>query len=128
MVEYDVIDGEITEGSVEGDLNEAEIASALEDDVVEGEIEVSNVEGEIPLDETVEGITEGVPFQNEIDPTVPAWAKEPEKPVYEYEEITEKPSINGVTLEDDKSFEELGDNSLTNLEILGIFNRVFRRD
>lgn len=42
-----------------------------------------------------------------------------------YEELFNKPKINGVTLVGDKSFEDLGDESLTNIEIATIFNRVF---
>ena len=40
--------------------------------------------------------------------------------VYEndYEKLHNKPSINGVELVQDKSFEELGDHVLTNFEIL----------
>lgn len=43
----------------------------------------------------------------------------------DYNTLANKPKINGVTLVDDKSFEELGVDTLTNLEILSIFNRVF---
>ena len=42
-----------------------------------------------------------------------------------YEELSKKPQINGVTLLGDKSFEDLGDASLSNLEIATIFNKVF---
>ena len=45
-----------------------------------------------------------------------------------YPDLTDKPSINGVTLIYDKSFEELGVETLTNLEIKSIFDRVFRRN
>lgn len=43
----------------------------------------------------------------------------------DYKDLLNKPSINGVTLVDDKSFEELGVETLRNSEILEIFNRVF---
>lgn len=39
----------------------------------------------------------------ESDPTVPAWAKQPSKPTYTYSEITEKPTINGVEIDGDKT-------------------------
>ena len=42
-----------------------------------------------------------------------------------YNALVEKPSINGVTLIGDKSIEELGVDTMTNQEILNIFNRVF---
>lgn len=42
-----------------------------------------------------------------------------------YEELIKKPSINSVELVGDKTFEDLGDTPLTNLEIQEIFNRVF---
>ena len=45
----------------------------------------------------------------------------------DYNELYNKPSINGVELINDKSFEDLGDNNLTNLEIQTIFNQVFGR-
>jgi hypothetical protein len=44
-----------------------------------------------------------------------------------YKPLSDKPKINGVTLIDDKSFEDLGDFNLTNMEIQNLFNRVFRR-
>ena len=43
----------------------------------------------------------------------------------DYNHLENKPSINGVTLENDKSFEELGVETMRNSEILEIFNRVF---
>lgn len=42
-----------------------------------------------------------------------------------YDELYNKPKINGVTLMGDRSFEDLGENSMTNMEIASIFNRVF---
>lgn len=42
-----------------------------------------------------------------------------------YEDLYNKPKINGVTLIGDRSFEDLGEESLTNMEIVTIFNRVF---
>lgn len=43
----------------------------------------------------------------------------------DYEELNNLPSINGVELMKDKSFEDLGVETLKNSEILEIFNRVF---
>lgn len=45
--------------------------------------------------------------------------------VLSYNRLSDKPSINGVVLQDDKSFEELGVEPMTNIEILDTFNRVF---
>jgi len=44
----------------------------------------------------------------------------------DYEHLRNKPSIEGVELVGDKTFEELGDTPLTNMEIQAIFNRVFQ--
>lgn len=44
-----------------------------------------------------------------------------------YNELDNKPSINGVELREDKSFEELGMTPLTNTEILNIINKVNAR-
>lgn len=45
--------------------------------------------------------------------------------VNSYNKLKDKPKINGVELIDDKSFEDLGDTPLTNLEIKTIFNNIF---
>lgn len=42
-------------------------------------------------------------------------------------QVMGKPSVNGVILVDDKSFEDLGEYTLKNSEILDIFNRVFKK-
>lgn len=44
----------------------------------------------------------------------------------DYEQLINKPSINGVTLQGDKSFEDLGVTPLTNMEILEIINKAER--
>ena len=46
--------------------------------------------------------------------------------VYEndYEKLKNKPSINGVELVQDKSFEDLGDHVLTNFEILELMKHA----
>ena len=43
-----------------------------------------------------------------------------------YNALTNKPSINEVELIGDKSFDDLGDHTLSNIEIKTIFDRVFR--
>lgn len=43
----------------------------------------------------------------------------------DYEKLTNKPSINEVELVGNKTFEDLGDSPLKNLDIQAIFNRVF---
>ena len=42
----------------------------------------------------------------------------------DYEKLHNKPSINGVELVQDKSFEELGDHVLTNFEILELMKNA----
>ena len=42
----------------------------------------------------------------------------------DYEKLVNKPSINGVELIQDKSFEELGDHALTNFEILELMKKA----
>lgn len=46
--------------------------------------------------------------------------------VYEndYEKLKNKPSVNGVVLVQDKSFEDLGDHVLTNFEILELIKNA----
>lgn len=43
-----------------------------------------------------------------------------------YNELYNKPSINEVVLEGNKTFEDLGDHMLTNIEIKQIYDRVFK--
>lgn len=43
-----------------------------------------------------------------------------------YPPLTQKPSINDVVLLGDKTFEDLGDHILTNIEIKALFDRVFK--
>lgn len=42
----------------------------------------------------------------------------------DYEKLVNKPSINGVELIQDKSFEDLGDHVLTNFEILELMRNA----
>lgn len=44
----------------------------------------------------------------EVDPTVPAWAKESTKPAYNYEELNYLPQINNVTVSGNKPLFEYG--------------------
>ena len=44
----------------------------------------------------------------------------------DYDKLHNKPSINEVTLEGNKTFEDLGDHMLTNIEIKQIYDRVFK--
>lgn len=43
----------------------------------------------------------------------------------DYNDLYNKPQINEVTLRGNKTFDDLGDHTLTNLEIKDIFNRIF---
>lgn len=49
----------------------------------------------------------------------------PEGGTKDYNKLSNKPKINGVELIGDRSFEDLGEENLTNIEILTIFSRVF---
>ena len=44
----------------------------------------------------------------------------------DYNDLLNKPSINEVELVGNKTFEDLGDHMLTNIEIKKIFDRVFK--
>lgn len=44
--------------------------------------------------------------------------------IKDYEQLANKPSINGVTLIGDKSLGDLGASPLTNMEILEIINKA----
>lgn len=44
--------------------------------------------------------------------------------IKDYEELQNKPSINGVVLQGDKTFNNLGISPLSNMEILQILNRA----
>lgn len=112
MADNDII-GEITTTDIDGDID----TPNLEGDIVSP----ADIDGEVGSDE-VEGDVEALPY--EVDPTVPSWAKQENKPDYVYQEIGDKPSVNGVMLYQDKSIEDLGVKTMTNQEILDIFNRV----
>lgn len=45
-----------------------------------------------------------------------------------YNALTNKPSINDVVLIGNKTFEDLGDMPLTNLEIKEMFDRIFGKE
>lgn len=43
----------------------------------------------------------------------------------DYNDLYNKPQINEVELRGNKTFDDLGDHTLTNIEIKEIFNRIF---
>lgn len=90
MIEYEEIEGEITEDEIAGDITDVDISGALVEETLTGDIAQDNVEGSIGEDDLT-GEVEGIPFMNETDPTVPAWAKEPTKPSYDFSEIQNTP-------------------------------------
>ena len=78
-----------------------------------GEISLDNsIDGDLGLSNGIDGAEIGV-FYNRGGA------------VGDYPALSNKPSINGVELVGDKSIEELGVDTLTNLQIQQIFNRVF---
>lgn len=90
MIEYEEIEGEITEDEIAGNVTDVDISGALVEETLTGDIAQENIEGEIGEDDLT-GEVEGIPFVNETDPTVPAWAKEPTKPTYDFSEIQNTP-------------------------------------
>lgn len=44
----------------------------------------------------------------------------------DYNPLSNKPQINDVTLQGNKTFEDLGDHVMTNAEIKAIFDRIFK--
>lgn len=43
----------------------------------------------------------------------------------DYNELFHKPQINGVELKGNKTFDDLGDHTMTNAEIKAMFDRIF---
>ncbi len=96
MIDYKDISGDITESEITGDIANGEISGALEEGYeVAGDITQDSVEGDI-ISEEVDGTVESTVYINETDPTVPAWAKEPTKPTYSYEEILNTPTLPAI--------------------------------
>ena len=101
------IEGKITIGGVDIDLTEEDTA---------GTIDLTSPDpGTIEIEEDPEDAGDGTDIEVTREP----------RSVLSYNRLSDKPSINGVVLQDDKSFEELGVEPMTNLEILDTFNRVF---
>lgn len=44
----------------------------------------------------------------------------------DYNKLINQPSVNNEVLEGNKTFEDLGDHTMTNIEIKAIFDRVFK--
>ena len=110
----DKITGTLFENSIGGNIDNGELSGQVR--------AASSLEGSLRPSGVVGGVLqgEGDLWGEILNPTT----------VYmrDYNVLDNKPSINGVTLIADKSIEELGVNPMSNLEILDIFNRVFRRD
>lgn len=93
-----------------------EIIKILEEDQeTEIEVEDEGAELEVPVEDE----------ETELEVEV-----EDETQVFnlDYNHLVNKPRINDVELIHGKTFEELGINPMTNLEIKEIFNRVFGSD
>lgn len=93
MIDYNEISGDITESEITGDITDSEVSGVIEkSSEVTGVITQDSVEGNITSEE-VDGVVESTVYVNETDPTVPAWAKEPAKPTYSYDEILDTPTL-----------------------------------
>ena len=84
--------------------------------VCEQQIKIQQENGESPVKVRPEGGEKQVDLKGECIKV---------RCVKSYEQLDDLPQINNVTLKGNKSFEELGDNNLTNQEIKAIFDRVF---
>lgn len=85
------------------------------------------IEEEKELEITVEDEGEELEVQIKDEETELEIDVEDETQVFnlDYNHLVNKPRVNDVELVGDKSFEELGVNPMTNIEIKEIFNRVF---
>lgn len=88
------------------------------------------IEEEKELEITVEDEGEELEVQIEDEETELEVDVEDETQVFnlDYNHLVNKPRINDVELIHGKSFEELGINPMSNLEIKAIFDRVFGGD
>lgn len=125
MIDVTEISGDIENSELEGNIVDANIAGNIDFNNISGILDViDEVEADIDY-ASVEGDVAPTPSViNEIDPTVPSWAKQPEKPEYTWDEILDRPSINTIILEGNKQLEDLDINSLTNQQILEAWNRI----
>lgn len=82
------------------------------------------LECETTTQEITGNIQGGTSHISEVDPTVPDWAKQANKPEYVWEEILNKPSINAIELIGNKQLEDLNIKYLTNQQILEAWNRL----
>ena len=70
-------------------LGNAFIRADIEDDI----LRFYNSNGDVAQTIVLPKTGEGGGIAKETDPTVPAWAKQPEKPEYTYDEISNKPTL-----------------------------------
>ncbi|MBQ0014793.1 MAG: hypothetical protein KBS82_05675 [Oscillospiraceae bacterium] len=82
------------------------------------------LECETTTQEITGDIRGGVSHIAEVDPTVPDWAKQSNKPEYVWQEILDKPSINAIELMGNKQLEDLNIKYLTNEQILEAWNKI----
>lgn len=70
----------------------------------------------IPLEVSVDEETVPLEVGTEINPVINA----------NYEQLENKPQINGVELNGNKTFEELGEQTITNVELQDIINTQYQ--
>ena len=103
---------------------EVEISVVPEGDATIPVTVSSDTETVIPVVDTPTTQDVQVEVTEDTDPEQVETARE-WREILSYNRLSDKPSINGVVLQDDKSFEELGVEPMTNIEMLDTFNRVF---
>ena len=108
------LNGTLSNGSLSGELEERQSLT--------GELSAQSLSGILSTREQLTGAL-GVHGTLEGEVVNPSAIY-----VYDYNRLDNKPSINEVELVNDKSFEELGVRTMTNLEIKAIFDRVFGGD
>lgn len=86
----------------------------VEEELEEQDIEVDDADEELAIDVEDEETEQDV----EVVEETATWNMD-------YNSLLNKPSINDVELKNDKSFEDLGAHTMTNMEIKAVFDRVF---
>jgi hypothetical protein len=96
--------------------------------LLEGEIAIAELASRISTTPTLllkvgdgKNNYSALPFVSANAADVYEWAKAAEKPNYEYREILNKPTLNGITIEGDKTSEDYGIRAAENSDIQDIF-------
>lgn len=74
------------------------------------------------------GLSSSAKFSKGMSGTMGFDGIDPPTGTFDYEELHNKPSIEGVELTGDRLLTEFGETTLSNMEIKEIFDRVFGKD